>query len=94
MRIENTYTNKKGCMVAFDRVNGARIINGLPAYTLWNGATVEFQRYNKGYCWVETRTNTVYVPVLNAYTGEVYGFIRKEVGMSDEIRVNGRMKEV
>lgn len=94
MKIEHTYINKKGQQVAFDRVIGARILNGMPAYILWNGETIEFQKYNKGYCWAETRTNTVCIPVLNRFTGEVYGFMHKEVGMPSEILVNSRMREV
>lgn len=86
-----TVTMKNGDQIAFSRVTTARLNNGIPAYNLANGRTMQ---YNPNKYWTDTTTGLLWSAVVNAYTGEVYGFAPKATNMPAMIAVNSKYREV
>jgi hypothetical protein len=86
----NTIILIGGSRITFDRVTRARMSNGIPAYVIENDHTIEYQAEY----WEDTHTHTVCVPVVNHYTGEVYGFLPKTADLPSIVYTNSNLVQI
>ena len=87
---------KNGRLVAFEKITRISLIYGRPIYVLEDGTKVEFTEVDGSsfVSYINDYESAVWSAVVNKYTGELYGFVRREVEFPKTIYVRRDFKEV
>lgn len=85
-----------GRLVFAEKIIKISLIDGRPRYVLEDGTKVEFTEVDGGSfeSYISEYESAVWSAVVNKYTGELYGFVRREVEFPKTIYVRCDFKEV